>query len=235
MLYRAVRNQSHDEVEEGREDMKTLLLVVIALMGTACVNPRGDVQVHQKLEFKRKTIFGKTKKFTVAPGTYNAKVSMSSSTKGKLKLAGVKHDIKFKLPHSISENGITKFSAGQTGQPFGMETDVRTTITTGPQEHETVACTLSVNRRVCERVDGERVCHRVSEEVEGKKRVQFRMIYTDRDVTLDLTKPGSDEIVMSFQGADHDSRKDTIRESACKALRKPRDRHTKKIPWGDFE
>jgi hypothetical protein len=214
--------------------MKTLLLVAIALMGTACVNPRGDVQVHEKLEFKRKTIFGKTKKFTVKAGTYHAKVSMSSSKKGKLKLNGVKHDIKFKLPHSISENGITKFAAGSTGQPFGMEVDVQTSVTRGERQRETQACTVTVTRRVCERVDGQRVCKKITEEVEGKKRVTYQMVYTDRDVKIELTKPASDIIVMSFQGADHDSIKDTIRESACKALRRPMNSHLKKIPWGDF-
>lgn len=212
--------------------MKSLLLVIIALVGTACVNPSGNVVVKKASQFERKTIFGKKKKFTVKPGTYKAKLVMTSSKKAKLKITGVKHNIKLKIPSRIEQNGTTHLSAHQIGQPFDVKIVVDTDWSEGPEQRETEDCTVTKTKKFCERIDGQRVCHKKKIELEGKKRIIFKMDYTDRDVKVKLMNPATQELHMVFKGHDQDSTKRVLHESKCRVTER---RHkTKKIPFGDF-
>jgi len=210
--------------------MKSLLLIVIALVGTACVNPKGQVTVNYPTQFERKSFFGKTKKFTVQPGVYSAKLKLTSKKKAKLKISGVKHSVAFKIPGSIDQNGETIFLAHEIGQPFNVKILVDTELSEGPEQRTTEDCTVTINRKVCEIVDGHRKCHMLTETVDGKKRVIFKMDYTDREVEVTMWDPATHMVHLSFKGHDQDSKKRVLHSSQCRPMGR---RMMKKIPFGD--
>jgi hypothetical protein len=210
--------------------MKSLLLIVIALVGTACVNPKGQVTINYPTQFERKTIFGNTKTFTIQPGIYSAKLKMTSKNKAKLKISGVKHPVSFKVPGSIDQNGETVFLAHELGQPFNVKILVDTELSEGPEQRTTEDCTVTIRTNVCEIVDGHRTCHLVTKEVDGKKRVIFKMDYTDRDVEVTMWNPATHMVHLSFKGHDRDSKKRVLHSSQCHPVVR---RMVKKIPFGD--
>lgn len=212
--------------------MKSLvLLVFIALAGTACVTPEGDVTVNYPTVFKRTTVLRNTKTFTVQPGVYKAKLGMNAKKKAVLSLDGVRFGITLNVPRSIDQNGITVFMREEVGQPYNIQFAIESELSEGVEQRNITSCTVNKKVSECEIVNGRRLCEVVSKSFEGKKKVIFKMDHTDRTFFVTLWDPDTHMVHMTFQGNDRKSVKRVLYESACHVTEVMK---IKKIPYGDY-
>lgn len=205
--------------------MKNLTLLMTVLFLTSCVNFKGTFTANEKLKFVHTTVFGNDKTKTVPAGTYSTKFKFSSEDKMKLTFekAGDDIEVKIKLPSNRNfprERGEINLPANQTGQRYDIKGFIDTRYSRSGVTRQSESCSYTVYRRECHtncdrRGNCRQVCNRVPVTRYGQQQVEFRYVYTDRDLKLELTKPNQEAILGSYRGEDREVNKEYLYRSSC--------------------
>ena len=206
--------------------MRNLTLLLAALLLSSCVNFKGTFTANEKLKLIHTTVFGNEKTKTVPAGTYSTKFNFSSEDKIKLTFekGGDDIEVKIALPSNRQfprERGEINLPANQTGQRYDIKGFIDTRYSRSGVTRTTESCSYTVYRRQCNtscdrRGNCRQVCSRVPMTRYGYEQVEFRYVYTDRDLKLELTKPSQEAIVGSYRGEDREVNKEYLFRSTCR-------------------
>lgn len=208
---------------------KMLMVVCVLLLSASCVELRGNFELREPLNVKKKTGFLnlKTKIITLAPGAYQAKLVAKSSSNLNLELKGgsvgevdipIKSDDSLNLP----TNGQFYIAGSKIGQPFNVSGVISTEVRRWGHTDVTERCERQVVERRCEKVcaQGARECEVVCKDVtvtfQGLKDISYHYKTTDRAANLELMPENSTAVVarMAVDGSETDKIID--RETSCR-------------------
>ncbi len=205
--------------------MRAILLTLTLLSITSCINFRGTFTANENLKLIHTTVFGNDKVRNVPAGSYATRFKFTSEDKVKFTFENGDNDIevKVKLPENRTfprEKGEINLPASQTGQRYDIKGFIDTRYSRSDVRRERESCSYTVYRRECRttcdrRGNCRQICDRVPVTRYGYQEVEYRYRYTDRDLKLEMTVPGSDAIVGSYRGDDRDVQKDYVYRGRC--------------------
>ena len=203
--------------------MKKALLTISALLLVSCSPVTGIFQASENLNFKGiKYLTGWGSEVPVSAGEYKSSITMENKKTLLLKITkegqSKSTEVRFKIPKNTSlpeYNGELKLSAKDANQNYDLFAQVDTEFTSSMRFHGTESCTWESHRRVCREIchveNGHQICRDdcFDETIThyGTQEVEYHNDYTDRDINIDILKPGTEEVVGNFSGQDHDSDK----------------------------
>jgi len=204
--------------------MRLITLAVLLAVSTGCVNFKGSFTANRNLKLKHTTVFGNEKNKNVPAGTYQAEVKFSSDDKIKLTLerGGDDIEVKMKLPSNRQfpgNSGPINLPASRTGQNYDIEGFIDTQVSRSRVTRTVETCSYTRNERRCSKVcNGNRSCRTVCDTVPvtvyGRRDVEFRYDYTNRDLELTVLIPNGGQ-VGRYRGTDRESNKVYLYKGRC--------------------
>ena len=203
--------------------MKIIFSICMLLVLTACETPYGDFVVNEKLQFKRKTVFGNTRYINIPTGSYNAKAKIKSK-KISLKIDGFKKKVVFKIPSHIdlpTRTANIKLTSSQIGQKYDLNADVIVDTFRSSLRRDNETCQYTRYEHRCRRYcDNQGRCRSICENVPvtyyGYKRVEFYNVTVNRDYELELLTPSTEVIKAVFQGNSSVKFRDYTYQGICR-------------------
>lgn len=201
--------------------MKQIFSVLaIMLIATSCLNPQGNLKVHESFDVKKKGGFLNLglKNVTLSPKTYHATLKMKTDKKVNLEIEDVNGKditlpIKSDNDMDIPNNGKFAIQHEKIGQPFDVTGVINTEYQSSEIFHGVESCTWTVNQTKCERVCTkeplrcEQVCKDYSTTYQGHQDVTYHYETKTVNIALDLIRENSTSLVASFNGRDVDSKR----------------------------
>jgi hypothetical protein len=185
------------------------LILAAAFLVTGCRTFEGRMDTKEKLTFNER------KNNVVEVGQADAKLKIDSKEKVILEVskAGRNNNpkITFKIPKHEelpTYDGAFELTAAQTGQPYDVKGDVRTSVSRGPERGGTESCRYYDRVERCVRDEqGRERCRWEQVERTGERCIRYYDEQTIQDLVFDLYKPNTQDNVSQFDGQYSESRR----------------------------
>lgn len=182
--------------------LKFVLAISGLLILNACKTYDGQLEVRQTLEFNEK------KNNFIEPGLYDAKLKIDSETSTTLTVAvgssSKNPKIKFKIPKQEKlpeDNGPFELSAAQTGQPYDIRGDLKTTVTQSDEKMGYESCQYHDYVYDCYYQGGKKHCGYFYKEMRGERCIRYYNRYRDQVIAFDLLISNSKTSLGKFEGS----------------------------------
>jgi len=161
-------------------------------------------------------------------GLYNTKVNATNS-KITVKVLNGDNDtlqsFQIKMSKKNKEDakrGIIDIKAKDSGFNYDIIGEIDEEITYSDTYEDYEYCTYTTYHKKCHRERDEegnkkKVCKTISKSHPGEKHVEYRYVYTDKDLQFDAIKANS-EVIGEFSGQYHDTDKDYLHRGSCHRL-----------------
>lgn len=213
--------------------MKKISLIAVSLVTLAVTgcewDVSGSITANQPLTFNYETSAkkmrervkkGKVLTKVLPAGQYAAKIEIS---KDELDLKAANQEVKFVLPKSIplpKNGGHVVIPAALTAQPYDLSADVEVDITQSSETRTYESCTETVSYDDCTcTAAGEVMCTRRTAYLPAQMDVSYYMLYTERDIEIQLLTPNTLVSNAQFNGIRTDSEKVYTYKGLCHADR----------------
>ena len=201
----------------------SLSLATLSL--TAC-----DEVFKGALSLSSETSLTNTKNKTVVlpAGVYEAQFRAESEDLVELRLkSGSKtHKIPFHLPENFeipSKSGRFTLPGSESGQPVDLQGEVESVTTESESYRGYESCSYSDYEEICERwVDSNGRVHyrcycQYRTRSDGEQRVEYYFIHTDKSITAQISRAGTEDALGEFAGDYRESDKVYTYTGECRA------------------
>jgi len=206
--------------------MKLLTLLAALSLLSGCVQYTGTFTAHERLTLIHSTVFGNERTRTIPRGTYSTSFKFSSKNKIKLtfKSGGDDISVKIKLPAGTKlpeERGRFSIPANRSGQRNNVEGFVDTVRTEGDLVRRFEACSYTTYRHDCRVICSggvlgcRQVCSNYPITFYGEREVEYRQLYTNRTLRLEVVEPSTGEVLGEYLGENNKVQRKYIYEGMC--------------------
>ena len=198
--------------------MKNLLLPLLLVLASGCIDLQGNLDITEKMVLKHKTVFNNVKYVTLNPGQYNATFKISHDQKFKLSIQGRNKDIKLKTNRSIQipANGNILVSASDMGQKYDLDISMQTQTQRGDDIRRHESCSyIRYERRCHGGRNGQIICREVPITRHGTQTRVFYVNTTKRAFSAEFLLPNSNMSVAKFHGRNTSRHEVTEFRSHC--------------------
>lgn len=162
-------------------------------------------------------------KFTVLPGNYDVTFEVTSKKNVNLEMVirGHKATIEMAIPKGkeLPENGGIILSSKESGQPFNLIAEVKTTIHDSEKRAEVQSCTIQWQETVCRQVGypPRTECWTQTHTRYGQREVHYFFRTAVKEIVANFSMPAKpDEKSAQFKGSRKDSETIYTYDSGCR-------------------